>query len=111
MATFRWRVSALDILYDDGDPVDLSLHLDYSAVLQWLWGRWCLADLLNTGVPVQATDVFLLSAVDGLVKAPTVGARPDDQYLACARSLGRIVRSASAASIAATLREWYPVPT
>lgn len=68
--TLRWNRGVLTVVLDDRRPVALEVVMSFSDALSWLWSDFLLGHLMYRGVSIDLSDVFLLSAVEGVVKLP-----------------------------------------
>lgn len=67
--TLRWRDGHIAVDWLDRSPVRLTVDLPYVDALDWLWSDLILANLHTRGLRFGATDVFVLSEIEGIVSA------------------------------------------
>ena len=99
----RWASPCLEVHNAAPEqPSELCLSMSYQHALEWLWGPLLLGHLLwENQLPLKG-NFFVLSAIEGVVSAPTIDG-PRQERLDVLRSLSRLFKSGTFDDIAARL--------
>lgn len=71
-----WEHNALLLDWTASGPSELHMEVPYELALRWMWGELLLGNLFAHGLRPQASSLFVLSEVEGLVSAPSLRPPP-----------------------------------
>ena len=73
---FRWSDKRLSVSATDETDASVRFSLRYTTAMDWLWGDLLLGHLISNNTLQPSGDLFALSAVEGVVSAPTIDGPP-----------------------------------